>query len=125
MYYIFESFFVGIYLLIWFKIIELFIPKFFYLSLFISGFCKHFFSFFIGLHDYYCKCFEKKNHNNIFDLFLTSLIEGIVVLLFGLFLSKINNTLGKNINIFIIGVFMHIIAEKMGIHSYFCQNYCK
>jgi hypothetical protein len=117
MHYIFESFFVGVYLLIWFKIIELFIPNFFYLSLFTAGFCKHFFSYFLGLHDYYCKCFGKKNQN----IFITSLIEGVVVLLFGLIL---NNTTMQNINIFMIGVLMHIIAEKIGIHSYFCQTYC-
>ena len=123
MHYIFESFFVGIYLLVWFKIIELFIPNFFYLSLFIAGFSKHFFGYFLGLHDYYCKCFEKKNHN-IFNLFITSLIEGVVVFILGLFLSKFNNKVGKNINIFLIGLVMHIIAEKIGIHSYFCQTYC-
>ena len=137
MYYVFEAIFIGIYSCIIFIILSSsFIHKYF-LLLFLTGFFKHFFGYFLGLQTYYCNygyACNKKNHetsyeihdkistNNISILTVESVFEGIVFIIIG----TITNAFIKHkiLSVFFVGFILHIISEILGIHSYFCENRC-
>ena len=132
--YLLESFFVGIYccFIYCFTYLGLSyagITVNIYLMLFSVGFLKHFFGYFFKIHDSYCQygCVgnvNKNTHAKRNDVMLTgeSILEGIVFIILGSFLSFFFKS--KLLLYFILGVCLHIITEKIGLHAYFCKNRC-
>ena len=92
-----------------------------YIYLFIIGFYKHFFGYYIGLHDYYCN--NDKNNENAY-IIKDSILEGICFIIIGNLIFKIFN-LHKMISLFIIGFIFHIIAEFINLHKLFKYLRCK
>jgi hypothetical protein len=133
--YIFEAILVGIYSVFLFYIISQFISNDTYLQLFVVGFFKHLFGAYLNIHDYYCNygysCYlqnECENGNcreNKKYLFIRSLFEGFLYLIFGKILIELPISL-KNIYLyFIIGVGLHLLFEYLQIHKYYCKTYCQ
>ncbi len=116
---ILESLIVGINCVILFYVINFFNINF-YTKVFIMGFFKHLFGYLLGLQNYYCSC-------NIINkyIILESLLEGLIFLLLS-FIIIINVDFdNKFILIFLLVFITHIIAEMSGIHTYYCNSYCK
>jgi hypothetical protein len=126
MHYIIESVLVGLYCVIIYLIISPFFANS-YMQLFITGFIKHFLSYYIGIHNWYCNNgYACKNRNNKIasNKLLTqdSILEGLLFLLVGL---SIKHFFTKQIyTYFIIGIILHITFELFNIHNYYCRNYC-
>lgn len=133
MHYIIESILIGIYCVIIYFFVNLFFttPFFMFITiLFITGFLKHYLSYYLGLHSWYCKngysCKfiynrdAKLNKNKY--IFIESIGEGILFLLVGLFFKNIITN--KYLIIFSIGFILHMIFEIIGIHKYFCLVRC-
>ena len=136
-----ESFFVAIYSCAIFSILKYFPLKINILSfIFITGFFKHFIGWISGLQYLYC---ASKNHKNIslyrqkrylFDnnaqdfiaRFVSKIIESIGegVLFVGLFLIIRSLSLIHNnyLIVCIIGAFLHLLFEFIGMHRMFCKN---
>jgi hypothetical protein len=126
--YLFESIIVGAYSSIVYLITKNFVNNV-YLLFFLIGFIKHLLGYLLNIHTFYCNygyaCSNKnKNKVAIYTnyLFAESVIEGILYLSFGLLFNKIIKN--KLIDIFIVGVLLHIISEKLKIHIFFCKNRC-
>jgi len=134
--YLFESILVGFYSVLTYFIINNIlvytnISINIYLLLFKIGFLKHFISYFIGLYTYYCnhgascKDFDlpkKALFPGYINLIKESFIEGFgFVLIGGLLLLLIEK---KEYVIFLIGVLLHILTEKLGAHKDFCKTQC-
>jgi hypothetical protein len=130
MHYIIEALLVGIYSVV----IYLFFVRFIYKNLFtlllVVGFFKHFLGSSLGLHDWYCNngfaCKKENNNNNNNNantryLLRDSIYEAILYLVVGFILKSI---LTNSALFFAIGVILHILAEKLLIHRYFCRTYC-
>ena len=112
--YLLESFFVGIYccFIYCFTYLGLSyagITVNVYLMLFSVGFLKHFFGYFLNIHDYYCKygCVGNVNKNarakrNDFMLTGESILEGIVFIILGSLLALFIKS--KLLLYFILGV---------------------
>jgi hypothetical protein len=139
--YIIESLFVGIYTCCIYFIFSPFIQNF-YLLLLVCGFFKHFLGSTFGLWTWYCNngnaCIKLLNNNsstqqnntkyktkyksNTLHLITDSIYESITFLVIGTILSCI---IVKDIYLyFAIGVILHIIGEKIGIHKIFCYKNC-
>lgn len=130
--YIIEAIIVGLYT----SLIYLFfsaIIKNFYILLLVVGFFKHYLAHFIGLHTLYCNNSEacvkvlkqgKKYTSNGSNLFEFSIIESFMFLIMGLIFKPFFK---YNIIFmyFIIGIVLHILAEKLLIHNIFCKHDCK
>lgn len=132
MHYIFEAIIVGIYSVIIYFLSSIFITNK-YLQLFIVGFLKHMLGGYINLHDFYCNygyscyqsndCKDGKCYSNKDLLFVESIFEGILYLIFGFILIELTSI--KNIYLyFSIGFLLHIFFEWLQIHKYFCKNRC-
>jgi hypothetical protein len=137
MHYIIESIFVALYCFSVAFLLSPILHNYTFL-LFFTGFFKHFFGYILGIHAYYCNhgysCNKiknmqllnipllNKNSNKLFQLIGESIIEGIIFVVFG----KIINIFirYKLLSIFIIGFILHILAEIVGIHSFFCSHRC-
>lgn len=127
MHYIIEALLVGIYSVL----IYLFFVRFIYKNLFtlllVVGFFKHFFGSSLGLHDWYCNngfACKKENNNkeaNTQYLLRDSIYEAILYVFVGFILK---NILTNSALFFAIGVILHILAEKLLIHRYFCRKSC-
>lgn len=99
---------------------------------FILGFIKHFLSYHIGIHTYYCKngnaCVNKDTgvKNNIIAdkkyLFVDSILEGFLFVILGYYIVPLfgNNYIG----VFTVGYYIHIVMEYINVHKYFCNNRC-
>ena len=163
MHYLLEAIFVAFYSLIIFNLVYFFFIYLFQFSFmgepflfFITGFCKHFFAYFLGIHQYYCRhgwaCISHKpissnkylDYNSAFafknqkwkdwiHLIAWSIGEGIIFIMayYIFFLAikgekkyKYNSIVGLSIFIFFMGFILHILAEWIGLHSYFCHNQC-
>ena len=131
MYYMLESFLVGLYSSIIFWIINKIIKTDINLLIFLTGFAKHFFGWFLQIHTYYCKYgYSCKKQSNLFlsskythMLLVECVLEGFVFVLFYNVINKMHKM--KTIYIiFVIGILLHLFAEKIGIHSFFCKNRC-
>ena len=127
--YIFEAVLVGIYTCIVYLFFSLFIKNF-YLLLLVVGFFKHFLGSSLGIHTWYCNNGEacvnslskgKKYSASTVNLMRDSFIESIAFLILGLIFRPI---IGNMYLFFAIGAILHILAEKLLIHKYFCGNYC-
>jgi hypothetical protein len=133
MYYLFESFLVGLYSCIIFFLVLHSKLSFPYL-LFVTGFLKHILGNYIGIHSYYCNngymC-RKENTDSVkkcvkggcVTIIFESILEGIMFVILGVSFSYIVES--KLCNVFFIGVFLHIFCELCGLHSYFCRKRCK
>ena len=131
--YILESFFIGIYSVIILYICRPFITNY-YVLLLVVGFLKHLLGYYLYIHQYYCNYGDtcKKQHNSKknyvatnYHIILDSLLESIMFLVLGSLLALIlTNPKQIYIIFFFIGVLLHIIAEKVGIHALFCKTNC-
>ena len=86
------------------------------------------------IHDYYCnygyaciitqkpKKYEYTSVNK--NIIIESILEGLLFILFYNILRHGCNIKNNLLNIFIIGVLLHIFAENLGIHTLFCKNTC-
>lgn len=106
----------------------------FLLLLFVLGFLKHSLGYVSGLESLFCNhgqaCKEihpstrntirKEAHTEI--LFLESLMEGLVFVLGGLLFYGVTS---KVYIVFLIGFFLHVIAELGGLHTQFCEKNCQ
>jgi len=125
--YIFESIIVGIYSCIIYVIINKFINNV-YTLLFLSGFIKHLFGYLLNIHTLYCNygyaCNNHAPKSALFTnyLWIESIIEGFLYLFLGvIFTQFIPN---KILVLFLIGVLLHLIFEKLKIHYIFCKTRC-
>ena len=121
-----ESIFVGFYSLLISFIIFNFCNYSIMFNVFVIGFLKHFISKIIGLQKYYCNKYIKCHNfsGNNLNIILESIGEGILFLLFYFILSKFIIKHDYLI-IFLSGVILHILFEKLGFHSLFCSIHCK
>jgi hypothetical protein len=129
--YIIESLFVGLYASFIYLLFSPFIKNF-SLLLLVCGFFKHFLGYMFGLWTFYCNygeacvnCLPQQNEkyiaNNIY-LWIDSFYEAILFLIFGTLLSYV---ISSKIQLFLfLGILLHIIAEKIGIHQDFCRKTC-
>lgn len=128
MHYIIESVLVGIYSVLIYLLFSRFIYKNLYMLLLVVGFFKHFLGSSLGLHTWYCNngsaCITDRNRNkeaNTLYLLRDSIYEALMYLFVGFILQAIltNMTL-----FFAIGVILHILAEQLLVHRYFCRESC-
>jgi len=100
--------------------------------LLVVGFFKHFLGSSLGLHTWYCNngsaCIRDRNINrnknkeaNTLYLLRNSIYEALLYLVVGFILQGILTNMAL---FFAIGVILHILAEKLLIHRYFCRGSC-
>lgn len=127
--YIFESVLVGLYTCLIYMIFSPFIKNL-YLLLLVVGFFKHFLGSGFGIHTWYCNngeaCLKVLSQDQNYSANTLYLIcESIYESLMFLFLGVILNYKLTNLYLFFsIGVILHIISEKLGIHKTFCKKTC-
>ena len=127
--YIFESVLVGLYTCLIYMIFSPFIKNL-YLLLLVVGFFKHFLGSGFGIHTWYCNngeaCLKVLSQDQNYSANTLYLIrESIYESLMFLFLGIILNYKLTNLYLFFsIGVILHIISEKLGIHKTFCKKTC-
>jgi hypothetical protein len=136
---IIESIFIGAYIItIYWVLYKFILDK--NILFFITGFLKHLLGWFFGFHTYYCQhgnaCkkyisgsntirqFSNKYIPKYLQIWVESIIEGILFLLLGILFSKLLNT-NKYTIVFIIGITLHILFEFFGFHDNFCIDQCK
>jgi hypothetical protein len=141
---LFEAFIVGCYFSLCSLVVSRFVQNL-YVLFFVTGFIKHFLSFFIGIQSYYCNygnACRKIRDGQVQDqlprrelrakytcntstsrLFLDSIGEGFFTVLFGICLSVFIKR--RIVLFFFIGVFFHLLFEFLGIHRRFCLEQCK
>jgi hypothetical protein len=149
MHYLCESVLVGLYSSFIYFLVSGLRCNFAYL-LFITGFLKHMLGYYTGIHDYYCnngyackkatkcgttkcgatkcettkcgatKCgFKRATGCNII---LESVLEGVVFVIVGSLFSRVVSD--KLCDVFLVGVFLHVVSEIIGLHNYFCRERC-
>lgn len=139
----FESLFVGFYTAIIYIITNKLLKNInnnFYIVLLICGFLKHYVSYYIGLHKFYCKYGYACNQNNTIEnknklenfllnfisknnsIIIDSIFESLLFLILGILLEKFIEN--KIILFFVFGVILHLIAEYTRIHKLFCLIKC-
>jgi F0F1-type ATP synthase assembly protein I len=141
--YIWEAILVGIYEVFLFLLISHYIENF-YILLLVVGFSKHIVGYILGIHTWYCNngyaCINKlhqynKNQNNnknndknkityvatSYHLIQDSIKEAIVHLFLGIVMSYF---LSGSYLFFTLGLILHILAEKLGVHNNFCREIC-
>jgi len=134
-----EAFFIGAYtsIIFWFSE-KIVFDK--YILLFTTGFFKHFLGWGLGLHTYYCqhgdacrkyisgpdtvRYFSNKYIPKKLQIWVESIIEGVLFILVGIFFNKLIQT-NKYNTIFMIGFALHVLFELFGFHDYFCRESCK
>jgi hypothetical protein len=127
MHYIIESLLVGVYSVFIYLFFSRFIYKNLYLLLLVVGFFKHFLGSSLGLHTWYCNngsaCIKDKKYTEANTLYLLrySIYESLLYLIFGFLLQGILTNMAL---FFVIGVILHILAEKLLIHRDFCRESC-
>jgi len=136
-----EALFVALYTAVLFQILSLFINNK-YLLLYTLGFCKHFLSYYLYIHDLYCNsgyACKKILHNHDDDdydnkiiyksqkkfLLIESLFEGVWFLIAGTIVTSITSKSKWFGLIFALGFVTHVISEMLYIHDYFCSYNCK
>ncbi len=132
MHYIIESIIVGLYCVIIYFFINMWVSNTFVNAFFTTGFLKHFLAYYLGLHSWYCnngyRCKiinnsdtnAKLNENKY--IFIESIGEGILFLLVAMVLNNVITN--KYLIAFLIGFILHITFELIGIHKYFCLVRC-
>ena len=129
---VFEALIVGVYSIINYLIISNILSFNNYTLLFIIGFIKHLLGYYSGLYKYYCingkACKEvSKKYNSAYitnyELIIESLFEGLLFLFFGSILIYLK--LNIIVIYFLLGFILHLLFEKLGIHTHFCKKRCK
>jgi hypothetical protein len=143
MHILFGSLFIGLFSSILFKVLFLFILNK-YILLFTLGFLKHFLTYYLNFHTYYCNngssCKKVLDKNKTYvatksHLFEESIIEGFLFLVasififYGVHLLNIfkfikNEKTFPTLIVFIVGAITHILSEKLQLHAYYCKNRC-
>ena len=118
-----ESLFIGVYVCVIFFVVS----YVFYSNLtllFIVWFLKHFIGYYLKIQDYYCNsCINNsKSQVSMRDLFIESILEGGVFVIFGSLLKIFIKN--QFLLMFLLGFLLHIVAEFVGVHKYFCKNRC-
>lgn len=127
MYFVLEALFVGLYTAILYLALQQVLPiKNAFLFLFVVGFLKHLLGNVLQIHQYYCKhgaACAKVKPIGPFDpttqLIAESVAEGA---LFGSF--SYTGLSVSPIRMFEVGFLLHIAAEWLGFHAYFCRYRC-
>jgi hypothetical protein len=131
MYFVVEALFVGLYTVILYLALQQVAPiRSEFLFLFLVGFSKHLLGNVLQIHRYYCKhgeaCAKIKPSSKscgpfepTTQLIAESLVEGA---LFGSF--SYTGLLDGPIRMFEVGFLLHILAEWIGYHNYFCTHRC-
>ncbi len=121
---LFESLFVGVYTCIISFFVSFVVSSNFTLLLFVVGFLKHFLGYYLKIQDYYCASCVKgsKSYTTKQILFGESILEGGLFIIVGLLLKVFIEN--RWILIFLLGFLLHIIAEFVGVHKYYCKNRC-
>jgi hypothetical protein len=88
--------------------------------LLLAGFIKHLFGYLLGFQQYYCKCVYF--NQSFLMLFIECVMEAFIFLFVGTCFSQIIKN--KIVLFFSIGVFLHLLFEITGVHSFFCMNKC-
>jgi len=133
-----EATLIGMYSVFMYTLVSYIIHNKIYI-LFIAGFMKHLLAYFIGIHTYYCnngyacttkstKIFQQQQQqysskNNAIQLLIESVIEGFLFVILGTTIHFFIRNMF--ISMFLVGLLLHIVAEVLGIHAYFCENRCK
>jgi hypothetical protein len=119
-----ESLFVGVYTCVITFFVSFVVSSNFTLLLFVSGFLKHFLGYYLKIQDYYCGTCVKgsKSHTTKQILFGESILEGGVFIILGLLLKVFIGN--RWLLMFLLGFLLHVIAEFVGVHKYFCKNRC-
>ena len=117
--------------------------------LFLTGFIKHFMGWILQIHKLYCNygtaCINKRGdvYKTGTEIYIIpeSILEGFLFVVVGLLIFGVLHCFFsplhiKNmkmcyqwvgldmVGIFLIGVFFHLLAEWLGIHSLFCKYRC-
>jgi len=88
--------------------------------LLLAGFIKHLFGYLLGFQQYYCNCIYF--NQSFLMLFIECIMEAFLFLFVGTCFSQIIKN--KIVLFFSIGVFLHLLFEITGLHSFFCMNKC-
>ena len=121
MHYIYESIIVGIYSCIIYALLSPLLYKINILLLFfVVGFIKHVLGYYLLIHQYYCKYKYNviKNYNK--SIIIESILVGSLFIIVGYIVSLYLKNMV--LNVFIIGVLLHIMFEISGMHTKFCHN---
>ena len=131
--YIWEAILVGIYEVLLFLVISQFIKNI-YILLLVIGFSKHILGYVFNIHTWYCNngsaCISslKQNKNtkityyaSSYHLLQNSIEESFITLFLGCLLSYFLSGLYL---FFALGIILHIISEKLGVHNKFCWEIC-
>jgi len=121
----YESIFVGLYVLILYKFLRLFQIRNIYVFLFVLGFIKHFISYLLNIHTYYCKYGNACKKYNLNEkkkdhILVESIGEGILFIIVGQLIFYMN----KELAMFLIGFSLHFLFEIFGLHDVFCLTRC-
>jgi hypothetical protein len=109
--------------------------------LFVCGFLKHFLSYVIGLHDHYCNAGFACNKTNGENpkkiavqswLAVDSVLEGALFVVFGTLVFHLLAGAGTGVGTgwfeplayFVLGVALHLLAETVRVHAWFCRERC-
>lgn len=119
-----ESLFVGVYVCVISFFVSYVVSSNFTLLLFVVGFLKHFLGYYLKIQDYYCaSCVKGSNSYTTKQiLFGESIFEGVVFIIMGLLLKVFIEN--RVVLMFLLGFLLHIVAEFVGVHKYFCKNRC-
>ena len=110
-----ESVFVGLYTTFLAFVLKPFIKNK-YLFLFILGFMKHFLGYYLYIQTIYCKLKDKELHLNFSRLLIQCIMEGIAFVCIGISIGYTSMA-----HIFLLGMFIHLYAETLFVHYYFCK----
>jgi len=126
-YILIEALLVGLFCLFLYGCLQWIKP--FLLLLFVLGVLKHSLGYASGLESLYCNygqackairpLFRKEAYTD--GLILESLMEGFVFALGGLLFYDTS----KVYIVFLIGFFLHLMAEVGGLHTQFCEKNCR
>lgn len=119
-----ESLFVGVYSCLIYLFSSYMFSSSFTLLLFIVGFLKHFLGYYLKIQDFYCDTCVKGSKSQVTarNLFIESILEGVVFIMLGLLLGVF--TKNRGVLMFLLGLLLHMIAEIAGVHKYFCKYRC-
>ena len=126
-----EAIFVGAFCWMLYVILSLIMSEQCYLFWFILGFAEHFLGHYAGIHSYYCRYGNACNMRakksceltNISYLLPESVLEGLGFIIVGYgFVHWFKN---KYVAIFVAGVLIHLLAELLTVHNYFCNTRCR
>lgn len=124
-----EAIFVGIYTTILYAILYILLPTsiiptimlYFYL-----GFYKHLLAYYIGIHNYYCNngyaCQGPQSKALGDYILIDSILEGILFII--ICTVAMSKKINPYLNMFMIGILLHLFAEFTQIHAMFCRYRC-